>query len=165
MDDYHLITSAEIHKAITFLIDHQPPQMNLILITRVDPPLPLAHLRGRSQLTELRQADLRFSEEETTTFLKNGSGIELSPREVVLLVNRAEGWIAGLQMAALSMRNKKDITTFIAKFGGSHEYIVDYFASEILTNLPEPVKSFLLKTSFLDQLCGSFRSFSKVPIA
>ena len=155
LDDYHLITSQEIHKAITFLIDHQPPQMNLTLTTRTDPPLPLARLRGRGQLIELRQADLRFSEEETTAFLKDGAGIELSPGEVELLVNRTEGWIAGLQMAALSMRNKKDLSTFIARFGGSHEYIVDYFASEILTNLPEPVKSFLLKTSFLDQLGGS----------
>jgi LuxR family maltose regulon positive regulatory protein len=155
LDDYHLVTSPEVHKAIAFLIEHQPPQMNLTITTRIDPPLPLAHLRGRGQLTELRQADLRFSKEETIAFLKYAAGIELSPEDVDLLVNRTEGWIAGLQMAALSMRNKKDISTFIVGFRGSHEYIVDYFASEILTNLPESVKSFLLKTSFLDQLCGS----------
>jgi LuxR family transcriptional regulator, maltose regulon positive regulatory protein len=154
LDDYHVINSQEIHKAITFIIDHLPPQIHLLLTTRIDPPLPLAKLRGRGQLTEIRQADLRFSEEETVAFLKQGSGIELSSRDVNMLVNRTEGWIAGLQMAALSMRNKKDISRFIEGFGGSHEYIVDYFASEILNNLPKPVSSFLLKTSFLDQLCG-----------
>jgi LuxR family maltose regulon positive regulatory protein len=154
LDDYHVIYSLEIHKAITFIIDHQPPKMHLLLTTRIDPPLPLPQLRGRGQLTEIRQADLRFSEEETVAFLKRGSGIELTSRDVNILVNRTEGWIAGLQMAALSMRNKKDISRFIEGFGGSHEYIVDYFASEILNNLPEPVSSFLLKTSFLDQLCG-----------
>jgi LuxR family maltose regulon positive regulatory protein len=155
LDDYHAIASPEIHKAITFIIDHQPPQMHLLLTTRIDPPLPLAKLRGRGQLTELRQADLRFSEEETIAFLKQGSGIELTSRDVNILVSRTEGWIASLQMAALSMRNKKDISSFIARFGGSHEYIVDYFASEILNDLPEQARSFLLKTSFLDQLCGS----------
>jgi LuxR family transcriptional regulator, maltose regulon positive regulatory protein len=154
LDDYHVIASPEIHEAITFIIDHQPPQMYLLLTTRIDPPLPLPQLRGRGQLTELRQADLRFSEEETVAFLKQGSGIELTSRDVNMLVNRTEGWIAGLQMAALSMRNKKDISRFIEGFGGSHEYIVDYFDSEVLNNLPEPVRSFLLKTSFLDQLCG-----------
>jgi len=155
LDDYHDITSPEIHKAITFIIDHQPPLMHLLLTTRIDPPLPLPQLRGRGQLTELRQADLRFSEEETIAFLKQGSGIELPSSDVNVLVNRTEGWIASLQMAALSLRNKKDISSFIAGFGGSHEYIVDYFASEILNNLPELARLFLLKTSFLDQLCGS----------
>jgi LuxR family transcriptional regulator, maltose regulon positive regulatory protein len=155
LDDYHIITAPEIHKAITSIIDHQPPHMHITITTRIDPPLPLAHLRGRGQLTELRQADLRFSEEETVTFLKQGSGIELPSKDVNVLVNRTEGWIASLQMAALSMRSKKDISAFIAGFGGSHAYIVDYFASEILTNLSEPVRLFLLKTSFLDQLCGS----------
>jgi LuxR family maltose regulon positive regulatory protein len=155
LDDYHAITSSEIHKAITFIIDHQPPQMHLLLTTRIDPPLPLPKLRGRGQLTELRQADLCFSEEETITFLKQASGIELTSRDVNILVNRTEGWIASLQMAAISMRNKKDISGFIARFGGSHEYIVDYFASEILNDLPEQARSFLLKTSILNQLCGS----------
>jgi LuxR family maltose regulon positive regulatory protein len=155
LDDYHAITSQEIHQAITFIIDHQPPQMHLLLATRIDPPFPLPRLRGRGQLAELRQADLCFSEEETITFLKQGAGIELTSRDVNILVNRTEGWIAGLQMAAISMRNKQDVSGFIARFGGSHEYIVDYFASEILNGLPEQARSFLLKTSFLDQLCGS----------
>jgi LuxR family transcriptional regulator, maltose regulon positive regulatory protein len=155
LDDYQAISYSEIHKAITFLIDHQPPRMHLLLTTRVDPPLPLAKLRGRGHLTELRQADLSFSEEETIAFLKQGAGIELTPSDVNILVNRTEGWIAGLQMAALSMRNKKEISSFIAGFGGSHEYVLDYFASEILNNLPEQARSFLLKTSFLSQLCGS----------
>jgi LuxR family maltose regulon positive regulatory protein len=155
LDDYHVIISEEIHEAINFIIDHQPPQMHLLLTTRVDPPLPLARLRGRGQLTELRQDDLRFSEEETVAFLKRGSGIELTAGDVEILLSRTEGWIAGLQMAALSMRNKSDIPSFIEGFGGSHDYIVDYFTSEILNNLPELTRSFLLKTSFLDQLCGS----------
>ncbi len=155
LDDYHLIVSPEIHKAIIFIIDHQPPRMKLLLATRVDPPLPLPLLRGRGHLTELRQADLRFSEDETIAFLKKDAGIELASQEVNTLLNRTEGWIAGIQMAALSMRNKKDISSFIEGFGGSHEYIVDYFTSEILNNLSETTKSFLLKTSFLDQLCGS----------
>jgi LuxR family transcriptional regulator, maltose regulon positive regulatory protein len=154
LDDYHVITSPEIHTAITFILDHLPPHMHLLLATRSDPPLPLPQLRGRGQLTELRQADLRFSEEETAAFLKQISGIELPALEIDVLVDRTEGWIAGLQMAALSMRNKKDISSFIAGFGGSHEYIVDYFASEILNTLPEQARSFLLKTSFLDRLCG-----------
>jgi LuxR family transcriptional regulator, maltose regulon positive regulatory protein len=155
LDDYHVITSPDIHKAITFVIDHQPPQMHLLLATRIDPPLPLPRLRGRGQLTELRQADLRFSEEEAVVFLKQDAGIELTSTDVNVLVNRTEGWIAGLQIAALSMRNKKDISSFIEGFGGSHEYILDYFASEILNNLPEPTRAFLLKTSFLGRLCGS----------
>lgn len=155
LDDYHLITSPAIHKAITFIIDHQPSQMHLAITTRIDPPLPLPQLRGRGQLVELRQADLCFSEDETAAFLKQISGIELPRSDLQVLVNRTEGWIAGLQMAALSMRNKTDLSRFIAGFGGSHEYIVDYFASEILDNLPEQVSSFLLKTSFLDRLCGS----------
>lgn len=155
LDDYHAITSPEIHDSITYIIDHQPPKMHLLLTTRIDPPLPLPKLRGRGQLTELRQADLRFSEEETIVFLKQGINIELSPGDVNILVNRTEGWIASLQMAAISMRNKQDISSFISGFGGSHEYIVDYFASEILNNLPEQERSFMVKTSFLDQMCGS----------
>jgi len=155
LDDYHVIASPEIHKAITFIIDHQPPQMLLLLTSRVDPPLPIPLLRGRGQLTELRQADLRFSKEEAFAFLKQGSGSELNSGDIDVLVYRTEGWIASLQMAALSMRSKKDISSFIAGFGGSHEYIVDYFASEILNNLTELARSFLLKTSFLDRLCGS----------
>jgi len=155
LDDYHVITSSDIHKAVTFIIDHQPPLMHLLLTTRIDPPLPLPKLRGRGHLTELRQADLRFSEEETIAFLKQGSGIELPSKDVNVLVKRTEGWIASLQMAALSMRDRKDVSGFIAGFGGSHGYIVDYFASEILNNLPELTRSFLLQTSFLDKLCGS----------
>jgi LuxR family maltose regulon positive regulatory protein len=155
LDDYHAITSPEIHRAVAFIISHQPPQMHLLLITRIDPPLPLPQLRVRGQLTELRQADLCFTEVETTAFLKQGLGIELISSDVNILVNRTEGWVASLQMAALSMRNKNDISSFIARFGGSHEYIVDYFASEILNDLPERMRLFLLKTSILDRFCGS----------
>ena len=154
LDDYHLITSPEIHKTLTFLIEHQPPQMLLVIATRKDPPLPIPLLRARGQLTELRQADLRFNLEEAAAFLKQGTAIELSDDEVDSLVNRTEGWVAGLQMAALSLRDKKDASRLIANFGGGHEYIVDYFAAEVLAQQPELLKTFLMQTSILDQLCG-----------
>jgi LuxR family maltose regulon positive regulatory protein len=132
LDDYHLITASEIHQALTFLLEHQPPQMRLAIATRKDPPLPLPWLRARGQLTELRQADLRFTAEEAAPFLRRRMRVELSTEDVVALVSRTEGWIAGLQMAALSLRDKEDVSRLIAAFGGSHEYIVDYFAAEVL---------------------------------
>ncbi len=154
LDDYHWITSAKIHTALTFLLDHQPSQMHLVIATRKDPPLPLPRLRARGQLTELRQADLRFTIEETAAFLRRGMGIELSNEDVASLTSRTEGWIAGLQMAALSIRNRENVSRLIATFGGSHEYIVDYFAAEVLAQQPESIKTFLLQTSILDRLCG-----------
>ena len=129
--------------------------MHLAIATRKDPPLPLPRLRARGQLIELRQADLRFTTEETAAFLRRGMGVELSTEDVVSLVSRTEGWIAGLQMAALSIRDREDVSRLIAAFGGSHEYIVDYFAAEVLDQQPEPIKTFLLQTSILDRLCGS----------
>jgi LuxR family maltose regulon positive regulatory protein len=155
LDDYHLITTPEIQQALTFLLEHQPPQMHLAIATRKDPPLPLPRLRARGQLTELRQADLRFTAEETTAFLQRGMGVELSTEDVAALVSRTEGWIAGLQMAALSIRDRAGVSRLIAAFGGSHEYIVDYFAAEVLDQQPEPIKTFLLQTSILDRLYGS----------
>ncbi len=154
LDDYHLIGSPEIHEALTYLIEHKPAQMHLVIATRKDPPLPIALLRGRGQMVELRQADLRFTSEEADNFLRLGMGMDLSGEEVATLAGRTEGWAAGLQMAALSIRGREDAAQMIAGFGGSHEYIVDYFASEVLAQQPESLKTFLLQTSILDQLCG-----------
>jgi LuxR family maltose regulon positive regulatory protein len=152
LDDYHLITTPAIQQALTFLLEHQPAQMHIVLATRKDPPLPLPRLRARGQLVELRQADLRFTPEETSAFLRRVTGSELSAEDVSTLVTRTEGWIAGLQMAALSIREREDVARLIATFGGSHEYIVDYFAAEVLAQQPEPIKNFLLQTSILDRL-------------
>lgn len=155
LDDYHLITTPAIQQALTFLLDNQPAQMHIAIATRKDPPLPLPRLRARGQLVELRQADLRFTPEETSTFLQRVTGNELSAEDVSTLVTRTEGWIAGLQMAALSIREREDVARLIATFGGSHEYIVDYFAAEVLAQQPEPIKNFLLHTSILDRMYGS----------
>ena len=155
LDDYHLITTPAIHQVLTFLLEHQPAQMHLVIATRKDPPLPLPRLRARDQLVELRQADLRFTSEETSAFLRRVTGAELSTEDVRALVGHTEGWIAGLQMAALSLRNRDDVSRLIAAFGGSHEYIVDYFAAEVLDQQPESIKNFLLQTSILDRLYGS----------
>jgi LuxR family maltose regulon positive regulatory protein len=155
LDDFHLITSAEVHRVLVFILDHQPPAMHLIISTRVDPILPTAQLRARGQLTELRQADLRFTEEEAATFLRRGMNVDIAASDVAILMDRTEGWITGLQLAALSMRNREDVSRFVADFGDSHEYIVDYFASEILDRQPDSMKTFLLKTSILEELCGS----------
>ncbi len=154
LDDYHLITSPAIHQILAFLLDHQPPQMRLAIATRKDPPLPLSRLRARRQLIELRQADLRFTTAETMAFLQQEMGVTLAVEDVAALAGRTEGWIAGLQMAALSLRDKADVSRLIAAFGGSHEYIVDYFAGEVLARQPESLKAFLLRTSILDHMCG-----------
>jgi ATP/maltotriose-dependent transcriptional regulator MalT len=155
LDDYHVIATPEIHQALAFLLEHRPPQLHVAIATRKDPPLPLPRLRARGQLTELRQADLRFTAEETAAFLRRGMSLELSTEDVASLVSRTEGWIAGLQMAALSIQDRVDVSRLIATFSGSHEYIVDYFAAEVLDQQPEPSRTFLLQTSILDRLCGS----------
>ncbi|HTP07372.1 MAG TPA: LuxR C-terminal-related transcriptional regulator [Anaerolineae bacterium] len=155
LDDYHLITTPAIHQALTFLIEHQPAHMHVVIATRKDPSLPLPRLRARGQLVELRQADLRFTSEETSTFLRLATGAELPMEDVSALVTRTEGWVAGLQMAALSIRDREDVSRMIAAFGGSHAYIVDYFAAEVLDQQSEPIKNFLRQTSILDQLYGS----------
>jgi LuxR family transcriptional regulator, maltose regulon positive regulatory protein len=154
LDDYHAITAPEIHRAIAFLVERQPACMRLVIATRKDPPLPIPRLRARGQLNELRQSDLCFSAAETAVFMQQGIGAQVSADDTALLLSRTEGWAAGLQMAAISMRDKDDISRRVAAFGASHEYIVDYFAAEVLAQQAEPVKMFLLQTSILDQLCG-----------
>jgi len=154
LDDYHVINSQPIHEALTFLIDHLPGNMNLVITTRVDPSLQLARLRARNQLTELRANDLRFTVDEATAFLSQVMGLSLSAGEVAALETRTEGWIAGLQIAALSMQGHDDIPGFIEAFSGSHRHILGYLAEEVLNHQTEDILHFLLQTSILDRLCG-----------
>ncbi len=154
LDDYHFIDSQPIHDALAFLIDHLPANMHLVITTREDPALPLARLRARDQLTEIRAWDLRFSQEETDTFLRGVMGLDLSKQDVAALEDRTEGWAVGLQLAGLSMQRQTDIKAFITDFSGSNQYILDYLTDEVLQQQPESIRSFLLHTAILDRLCG-----------
>lgn len=155
LDDYHVIDSRPVDHALTFLLEHMPPRMHLVITTREDPNLPLARLRVRDQLTELRATDLRFTPTEAAEFLSQVMNLDLSVEDVVTLENRTEGWIAGLQLAALSMRGRNDIAQFVQGFAGNNLYIVDYLVEEVLHRQPEGVRSFLLQTAILDRLNGS----------
>lgn len=161
LDDYHLVTASDIHDLVTFLLEHQPSHLHLIFATRADPPLPLARFRGRGQLQEIRAADLRFSPEEAAIFLDEVMGVQLAPADVARLTRRTEGWVVGLQMAALSMQGRDDLPAFITAFAGNHRYVMDYLLEEVLDLQPEPVHRFLLQTSVLDQmsapLCDAVR--------
>ena len=152
LDDYHLIEAQPIHEALTFLLDHLPPQMHLVIATRADPPLPIARLRARGQLTELRADDLRFTVEEATGLLNEVMGLNLSAADMNALEARTEGWIVGLQMAALSMRGRKDVSAFIKAFSGSHRFVLDYLVEEVLDQQPGDVQEFLLRTSILERM-------------
>ncbi len=154
LDDYHLIESKPIDQALTFLLEHLPPNMHLVIATREDPNLPVARLRARGQLIELRITDLRFTPSEAAEFLTQVMGLNLSADDIAALENRTEGWIAGLQLAAISMRGQKDLTRFIQSFTGSHHFIMDYLVEEILQQQPEHIQTFLLHTSILERLCG-----------
>ena len=155
LDDYHVIDAKPVDNALTFLLEHLPPQMHLVIATREDPQLPLARLRARGQLTELRAADLRFTPAEAAEFLNQVMGLNLSAEDIAALETRTEGWIAGLQLAALSMQGHQDVPGFIRAFAGDNRYIVDYLVEEVLQRQPERVRSFLLQTSILDRLSGS----------
>jgi LuxR family maltose regulon positive regulatory protein len=155
LDDYHVLDSSEIDTALTFLIDNQPPQMHLVITTREDPRLPLARLRARGQLTELRAADLRFTADEAAAFLNSAMGLNLSADDIAALEQRTEGWIAGLQLAALSLQGQTDIHQFVQSFTGSHRFIVDYLVEEVLNHQPDAVRDFLFQTSILDRLSAS----------
>ncbi len=152
LDDYHVIEAQPIHDAIAFLLEHMPRQMHLVIATRTDPPLPLARLRARGQMTELRATDLRFTLEEAALFLNDAMGFDLSTRDAEELERRTEGWIAGLQLAALSMQGREDVSGFVEAFTGSNRYVLDYLVEEVLRRQPEPVTSFLLRTSVLDRM-------------
>jgi LuxR family maltose regulon positive regulatory protein len=152
LDDYHVIDAQPVDLAITFLLDHLPPQMHLVIATREDPQLPLARLRARGQLTELRAADLRFTPAEAAEFLNRVMGLNLSAEDIAALEARTEGWIAGLQLAALSMQGRSDAASSIKSFTGSHHFILDYLVEEVLQRQPEHVRNFLLQTTILDRL-------------
>ena len=155
LDDYHAVDSLPIDEAVTFLLDHLPPQLHLVITSREDPNLPLARLRVRGWLTELRATDLRFTVGETAVFLQEVMGLNLSEEQIAALEARTEGWIAGLQMAALSMRGQEDVSGFIQSFTGSHRFVLDYLLEEVLHQQPEHMQDFLLKTAVLNRLCGS----------
>ncbi len=154
LDDYHLISTPQIHEGIAFLLEHQPHNLHLVISTRADPPLPFFRLRARGQLTDLRSDDLRFTPDEAAAFLNTVMGLDLAPADVEALEIRTEGWIVGLQLAALSLRGRGDASDFIAAFGGSHHFILEYLTEEVLARQTEPVRQFLLQTSILDRLCG-----------
>jgi len=154
LDDYHLIETRDIHAGMAFLLDHLPPRLHLVIATRADPPLPLARLRGGGELVEVRAADLRFSPDEAAAYLNEAMGLDLTTSEVAALETRTEGWIAGLQLAALSIQGRGDAAGFIAGFAGDDRYIVDYLVEEVLQRQSERVRSFLLQTSILGRLSG-----------
>ncbi len=154
LDDLHLVTSPVVHDGIAFLLEHRVDQLHLVLATRVDPPLPLARWRARGELLEVRAADLRFTEQESAAYLNGPMGLSLSRHDVATLDGRAEGWIAALQLAALSMRGRDDVGAFITGFAGDDRHVVDYLAEEVLARLPEDVREFLLETSILERLTG-----------
>jgi LuxR family maltose regulon positive regulatory protein len=154
LDDYHLIDSEGVHRIVTFLLERLPEGAHLIVSSRVDPPLPLSRLRARNQMTELGAADLAFTPEEAAAFLRGVMGLDLSAEDVAALEERTEGWIAGLQFAALSIPDRKDVSGFIESFSGSHRGVLDFLAEEVLERQPEWVREFLLSTSILDALTG-----------
>jgi LuxR family maltose regulon positive regulatory protein len=154
LDDYHVIGAKPVDEALTFLLKHLPPQMHLVIATREDPHLPLTRLRARGQLTELRAADLRFTPAEATEFLNRVMDLNLASEDVAALETRTEGWITGLQLAAISMQGHQDTASFIQSFTGSHRFVLDYLVEEVLQQQPESVLAFLLRTSILDRMCG-----------
>ena len=154
LDDYHVIDAKAVDNALTFLLEHLPSQMHLVIATREDPHLPLSRLRVRGQLTELRAADLRFTPSEAAEFLNQVMGLNLSAEDIASLENRTEGWIASLQLAALSMQGHQDAASFIKSFTGSHHFVLDYLIEEVLHQQSKNIQTFLLRTSILDRLCG-----------
>jgi LuxR family maltose regulon positive regulatory protein len=154
LDDYHVIDAKPVDMALAFLLEHLPPQMHLVIATREDPDLPVARLRARGQLTELRVADLRFTLSEAAGFLNQVMSLNLSTEDVAALETRTEGWIAGLQLAAISMQGHRDAAGFIKSFTGSHHFVMDYLVAEVLQQQPASVQTFLLRTSILERLCG-----------
>lgn len=152
LDDYHVIEAVPIHDGIAFLLDHLPPRLHLVIAGRADPIVPLARLRGRGDFAELRAADLRFTPAEAAAFLNGAMGLDLSARQIAALEVRTEGWIAALQLAALSMHGRDDLSGFIDAFAGDDRYIVDYLVEEVLERQPGPIRTFLLQTSILGRL-------------
>lgn len=155
LDDYHLITAQAVHSALTYCLEHMPERLHLLVLSRTDPPFPLARLRARDHLVEIRAADLQFTLAEAAAFLGDVMHLGLQPDHVQALTDRTEGWIAGLQMAALSIRGRDDAAAFISRFTGAHHFVLDYLVEEVLQLQPPEVRTFLLKTSLLHHLTGS----------
>ncbi|MFN2183665.1 MAG: LuxR C-terminal-related transcriptional regulator [Anaerolineae bacterium] len=158
LDDYHVIEAPPIHEAISFLLDHLPPfepGLHLVIATRADPPLPLARLRGRGQLTELHAGDLRFTSNEAEAYFNETMALALSAEHVAALEQRTEGWIVGMQLAALSLQGHENVASFIRAFSGSQRYVLDYLTEEVLNRQPQEIREFLLQTAILDRLTGS----------
>jgi LuxR family maltose regulon positive regulatory protein len=154
LDDYHLIDNQSVHQTMTFLLEHLPQQLHLALLSRADPPFPLTRLRSRGELLELRMPELRFTQQEVEVFLLQ-KGLSLSETDMLTLADRSEGWVGGLQLAAISMRGRQELSGFVNTFAGSHRFIVDYLANEVLERQTPEVRKFLLETSILERLCGS----------
>ena len=151
LDDYHVIDSPEVHTGMEFLLDHLPTRLHVVIASRADPALPLPRLRARGELVEVRASDLRFTPEEAAAYLNDSMGLQLTPDDVSALEQRTEGWIAALQLAALSMAGRDDAASFIAGFAGDDRYVVDYLVEEVLQRQPQDVQTFLLQTSLLDR--------------
>ncbi len=159
LDDYHLISNPEIHDFLVFMFENQPSNMHLVISSRSDPPWPLARLRVCNQITEVRSKDLRFSRDEVTQFLNEIMNLKLAPDQIEKLEHRTEGWIAGLQMAAISMQNKDDISEFLDGFSGKHRFVMDYLLEEVLSQQSQEIMDFLLKTSILTRLNAELCEF------
>ena len=155
LEDYHAIEHQAIHDTLTYLLTHLPDNVHLIITTRIDPPLPLERMRANDQMNEFRASDLRFTTDETAWFFNQAMGLNLSADDIAALEQRTEGWAAGLQIAALTIKNKGDIAEFIRGFSGSHRHILGYLVEEVINRMPEKKLDFLLKTSILERLCGS----------
>jgi LuxR family maltose regulon positive regulatory protein len=154
LDDYHLVDGPDLETGMVFLLEHLPPHVHLVISSRADPALPLARLRARGELVEVRAAELRFTLDEVTDYLNEVVGLDLTANDIAALEGRTEGWIAALQLAALSMRGRADVAGFIAGFTGDDRYIVDYLVEEVLRRQPDDVRRFLIQTSILDRLSG-----------
>ena len=154
LDDFQAIEVTPVREVLIFLLNHLPANLHVVIASRSDPPIPLARMRSRGELTELRAIDLRFAADEVAGFLTEVMGLALSPGDIDALEARTEGWIAGLQLAALSMRERSDVSGFIEAFAGSHRFVIDYLGEEVLENQPAHVRDFLLQTAFLDRLSG-----------
>lgn len=154
LDDLQFLVNPAIYSILTFLLEHLPPTIHLVIATRVDPLLPVARLRSRGELVEIRNEDLPFSEAETGDFLSQAMNLDLSQEDIRLLEQRTEGWIAGLQMAALSMQGRSDLSGFVREFAGNHRYIFDYLLEEVLQRESPEIQDLLLRASVLDRLCA-----------
>lgn len=154
LDDYHSIISSGIHKSVAYLIEHLPPHCHMVLITRTDPPLPLARWRSRGQLVEVRANELRFNSDEAAEFLKHSMRLNLSDEQTEILEARTEGWITGLQLSALSLQGREETQAFVQAFRGSHRFVLDYLIEEVLDHQSEEIKTFLLATAVLEKLCA-----------